>query len=93
MKKLVGFKLIQTYPGCNKPLGYFEKLTDGSLLKYPYLWQPIYVNVNIEDCEKKIPFIDAIIAYEIFDRGLYNETSREDIKHFIALYNYEIMKK
>jgi len=48
MKKPIGFKLIKTYPGCNKPLGYVEPYTTGEFFKYPEFWMPQY---NIDRCD------------------------------------------
>ncbi len=40
--EIKGFVLIADYPGNNKPIGYFEKYTNGKFMNYPHLWKPVY---------------------------------------------------
>jgi hypothetical protein len=50
--EIKGFTLIQTYPGCSKPVGHFEPYTSGEFINYPHIWKPVY-HKQVER-EKKI---------------------------------------
>jgi hypothetical protein len=50
--EIKGFTLVQTYPGCSKPVGHFEPYTSGEFINYPHIWKPVY-HKQVER-EKKI---------------------------------------
>jgi hypothetical protein len=50
-KKIRGFTLKVEYPNCPKKVGYFEPYTTGEFLKYPEIWQPVYVPEKVASKE------------------------------------------
>jgi hypothetical protein len=94
-----GFILKKQYPGCNKPLGYFEPYTTGEFLNYPDFWEPVttYEATRSEfyTLDKFKELVERLGPRAICLPTCKNSTGLEmymtvelkHIIHFVAIYN------
>lgn len=98
-QNVVGFILKKKYPGCNKPLGYFEPFTTGEFLKFPEYWEPIYKGergkffTNVDDFKKtwwpqysRRAFV-VPIGKNKTGLVMFITVQPADVLHFIEIYN------